>query len=129
MSNENKTFSVIFITKSHKEKYNQLSVYTRITVDASPNEISMKQWVIKDQWNFQKGMAKENSKMANDLNRFLKRASGKVLNDYKELLLNNHIFTSEVLKRKFLGLNENSKTPLELIDYHKICSKLRVKVL
>lgn len=56
--------------------------------------------------------------MANDLNLFLERARGKVLNDYKEILLNNHRITSEVLKRKFLGLDENSKTSLELIDYH-----------
>lgn len=56
--------------------------------------------------------------MANDLNLFLERARGKVLNDSKELLLNNHRITSEVLKRKFLGLDENSKTLLELIDYH-----------
>jgi integrase len=118
MSKENKTFSVIFLTKKDKERNGKLPVYMRITVDGCRTDLSMKQWVKQEQWSFIKGMAKGNKAEANELNIFLERARGKILNDYNELLLNNRIITAEVLKRMFLGLDENTRTLLELIDFH-----------
>lgn len=117
MNTENKTFGVIFLIKKDKEKNSKFPVYMRITVDGFRKDLSMKQWVKQEQWNYAKGMAKENKAEANELNIFLERR-GKVLSDYKELLLNNQIIAAEVLKRKFLGFGENTKTFLELIDYH-----------
>lgn len=117
MSTENKTFIVIFHVKKDKEKNGKFPVYVRITVDGVRKDLSMKQWVMQEQWNYAKGMAKGKAE-ANELNIFLKRARGKVLSDYKEFLLNNQVITAEVLKRKFFGFDENTKTFLELIDYH-----------
>ena len=118
MGTEIKTFSVVFLTKKDKIKSGKLPVYMRITVDGNRASLSMKQWVRQEQWSQIKGMGKGNSAEVNSLNLFLERARGKVMNDYKELLLDNKIITAEILKRKFLGMDENTKTLLELIDYH-----------
>lgn len=118
MSTKNKTFSVIFLTKKDKMKNGKAPVYMRITVDGDRKELSLKHWIKEEQWNGVKGMGKGTCADGRELNIFLERARGKVVDAYKELLLDHRIITADILRRKFLGLDENTKTLLELIDYH-----------
>ncbi len=118
MNTTSKTFSVAFIAKRPKIRQGKLPIYMRITVEGERKELSLKQWIDTGLWNDVKGAAKGNSPEAKQLNFYLERVRGKVAGDYKELLINGAVITAEKLRGKFIGIEENTKTLLELIDYH-----------
>lgn len=118
MNTTHKTFSIAFVGKRNKTQAGKIPIYMRITVDGVRKELSLKQWIEASLWNEARGMAKGTKPESKNLNFYLERIRGKVSEDYKELVLNGSIITAEILRRKFLGMDENTKTLLELIDYH-----------
>lgn len=112
------TFSITFFTRKSRRTPNELSIYVRITVAGKRAEISLKRCVNSTQWDPTKNKGRGNSEKIRVLNAYLDQAYGKLLQCHKQLTEEDKIISSDAIKSRYLGEDENSKTLKELIAYH-----------
>ncbi|MEP5600836.1 MAG: site-specific integrase [Algibacter sp.] len=112
------TFTIIFFTRKSRSKPKQLSIYVRITVKGKRAEISLKRSIAINQWDTNKNRGKGNTEKIRVLNAYLNQVYTKLLQCHKELLEEDKIISSDALKIRYLGEDDNSKTLQELIGYH-----------
>lgn len=112
------TFAVSFFTRKSRSVANQLSVYVRITVDKKRSEISLKRNVSTKHWDNVRNRGKGSSCQIKELNAYLDSVYGALLVCHKELLEENQVVTSEAIKSRYLGEDDNSKTLKDLLSYH-----------
>lgn len=112
------TFTIIFFTRKSRSNLNQLSIYVRITVNGKRSEISLKRSVLQNQWDNTKNRGRGNTEKTRVLNAYLNGVNNKLLQCHKELMEEDKIMSSEAVKSRYLGEDDNSKTLKELIAYH-----------
>ncbi|GAL82454.1 transposase [Algibacter lectus] len=113
------TFTIIFFTRKSRSNPNELSIYVRITVKGKRAEISLKRCVNSTQWDSTKNKGRGgNTEKIRALNAYLDQVYTKLLQCHKQLLEEDNIISSDAIKSRYLGEDENSKTLLELIAYH-----------
>ncbi|GAA3569528.1 site-specific integrase [Snuella lapsa] len=112
------TFTVIFFTRKSRSKINELSIYVRITVKGKRSEMSLKRNVQSSQWDNTKGRGRGSTEPIKILNAYLDGVYNKLLQSHKELIEEDRVITSEAIKSRYLGEDDNSKTLRELIAYH-----------
>ena len=112
------TFTVIFFTRKSRSKINELSIYIRITVNGKRSEMSLKRTVQASQWDSTKNRGRGSSESIKILNAYLDEVYNKLLQCHKELLEEDKVVTSDAIKSRYLGEDDNSKTLKELIAYH-----------
>ena len=112
------TFTVIFFTRKSRSVPNQLSIYVRITVDGQRAEISLKRNIPSKEWDNSRNRGRGGSQRIRALNAYLDRVYSNLLDCHKELLEENRVVSSNAIKSRYLGEDDNSKTLRELIKYH-----------
>jgi len=112
------TFSVTFFTRESRSNPNELSIYARINVKGKRAEISLKRCVNLAQWDSAKNRGRGNTEKIRALNSYLDQVYGKLLQCHKQLLEEDKIISSDAIKTRYLGEDDNSKTLRELIGYH-----------
>lgn len=112
------TFTVIFFTRKSRSVPNQLSIYVRITVDGQRAEISLKRNIPSKEWDSSRNRGRGGSQRIRALNAYLDSVYGELLDCHKELLEENRVVSSNAIKSRYLGEDDNSKTLRELIKYH-----------
>lgn len=112
------TFTVIFFTRKSRSIPNQLSIYVRITVDGKRAEISLKRNIPSKEWDNSRNRGRGGSQRIRALNAYLDIVYGELLDCHKELLEENRVVSSNAIKSRYLGEDDNSKTLRELIKYH-----------
>ncbi len=112
------TFSITFFTRKSRSNPNELSIYARINVKGKRAEISLKRCANSVQWDSAKNRGRGNTEKIRALNAYLDQVYGKLLQCHKQLLEEDKIITSDAIKSRYLGEDENSKTLKELITYH-----------
>ncbi len=112
------TFAIIFFTRKSRSNTKQLSIYVRITVEGKRAEISLKRCVNSTQWDSTRNRGRGNSEKIRALNAYLDQVYGKLLQCHKQLTEEDKIISSDAIKSRYLGEDENSKTLKELIAYH-----------
>lgn len=112
------TFTVIFFTRKSRSVTNQLSIYVRITVDGKRAEISLKRNIPSKEWDNSRNRGRGGSQRIRALNAYLDYVYGELLDCHKELLEENRVISSNAIKSRYLGEDDNSKTLRELIKYH-----------
>ncbi|MAU14436.1 MAG: integrase [Muricauda sp.] len=112
------TFTVIFFTRKSRSVPNQLSIYVRITVDGQRAEISLKRSIPSKEWDNSRNRGRGGSQRIRALNAYLDSVYGELLDCHKELLEENRVISSNAIKSRYLGEDDNSKTLRELIKYH-----------
>ena len=112
------TFTVIFFTRKSRSNPEQLSIYVRITVNGKRAEISLKRSVPCTEWDSAKTKGRGGLPKIRALNSYLDEVYNKLLQCHKQLLEEDKIISSDAIKSRYLGEDENSKTLLELIGYH-----------
>src|SRR5690606_16645733 len=112
------TFTVIFFTRKSRSNPEQLSIYVRITVNGKRAEISLKRNVLTREWDSTKNRGRGSSQKIRALNSYLDGVYGKLLDCHKELLEEDRVLSSDAVKSRYLGEDDNSKTLRELIAYH-----------
>ncbi|SFT07668.1 Site-specific recombinase XerD [Zhouia amylolytica] len=112
------TFTVIFFTRKSRSNPEQISIYVRITVAGKRAEISLKRSLANSQWDANKNKGKGNTEKIRALNAYLDQVYAKLLQSHKELLEEDKIISSDAIKSRYLGEDDNSKTLRELISYH-----------
>ncbi|MEP3383072.1 MAG: site-specific integrase [Flavobacteriaceae bacterium] len=89
-----------------------------MNVNGKRAEISVKRCVNFEQWDSARNRGKVNSEKMRTLNAYLDQVYGKLLQCHKQLLEEDKIITSDAIKSRYLGEDENSKTLKDLIAYH-----------
>ena len=112
------TFTVIFFTRKSRSVPNQLSIYVRITVDGKRSEISLKRNIPSKEWDSSRNRGRGGSQRIRALNAYLDSVYSNLLDCHKELLEENRVVSSNAIKSRYLGEDDNSKTLRELIKYH-----------
>ncbi|UMB53943.1 site-specific integrase [Lutibacter sp. A64] len=112
------TFTVIFFTRKSRSNPNQLSIYVRITVNGRRSEMSVKRSVSQNGWDSSKNRGRGNSENIRVLNAYLAQVYNKLLQCHKELIEKDKVVTSDAIKSRYLGEDDESKTLKELIAYH-----------
>lgn len=112
------TFTIIFFTRKSRSNPNQLSIYVRITVNGRRSEMSVKRSVSQNGWDSSKNRGRGNSENIRVLNAYLAQVYNKLLQCHKELIEKDKVVTSDAIKSRYLGEDDESKTLKELIAYH-----------
>ncbi|WP_247716576.1 Arm DNA-binding domain-containing protein [Sinomicrobium weinanense] len=112
------TFTAIFFTRKSRSNPNQLSIYVRITISGKRAEISLKRSIANKDWDSNKSRGRGSSQKVRTLNAYLDEVYNRLLECHKELLEEDKIISSEAIKARYLGEDDNSKTLRELIAYH-----------
>ena len=114
----NSTFSIIFFTRKSRSNTNQLLIYARITVNGKRSEMSLKRCAEFKEWDTTKNKGRGNTEKTRALNAYLDQVYGKLLLCHKQLIEEDKIISSDAIKSRYLGEDDNSKTLKELITYH-----------
>ena len=112
------TFGVHFIIRMNKLRDNKAPVYSRVTVDGSRVEISLKKWVALNLWDTRSGRLRGNRTEARDFNYFLDQIKARLLECYQELQIQKKHITAEAIKNKFLGIDREDHTLCDVVSYH-----------
>lgn len=112
------TFTVIFFTRKSRSNPKHLSIYVRITVNRKRAEISLKRTILYKDWDNNKSRARGNSQKARMLNTYLDKVYQRLLECHKEFLAEDKILSSDAIKSRYSGEDDNSKSLSKLLDYH-----------
>ena len=112
------TFTVILFTRKSRSNSKQLSIYVRITINGKRAEISLKRVIPVKNWDSNKSRGRGSSQQVRTLNTYLDEVYNRLLECHKELLEEDKFISSDAIKSRYLGEDDNSKTLRELIAYH-----------
>ena len=122
-----KTFSIHFWLNKAKKKNGIAPVYARVTVNGKRAEISLKRYQSVTSWDSKTKRAKPRTPNASALNAYLDQVYADLLASQKELLSEFKMITSQAIKARYLGEDDDQKTLLDLIDYHNSTMKSVLK--
>ncbi len=122
-----KTFSIHFWLNTAKKKNGVAPVYARITVNGKRAEISLKRYQSVTSWDSKTKRARPRTPNAPALNAYLDQVYADLLACQKQLISEFKLITSQALKARYLGEDEQEKTLMELVDYHNTTMKTVLK--
>lgn len=112
------TFSILFWINASRAINNEAEIYARVTVNQKRVNISLKRKVNVDQWDVTKKRVKGHSAAAKQINQYLDQAYTQLFNIYQDLKFKEVLITAQLIKANYTGESEESKTLLNLIEYH-----------
>ena len=114
-----KTFAILFYVKRTKLlKNGEAPIFMRITVDALRAEMSIQRSINLSDWIEKKCCAKPTNAKNRELNHYLEHIRYKLYEIQKELEDENKTVTAELLKNRYLGINEANVSFVELYTEH-----------
>lgn len=117
------TFSLLFWANTSRIKNDHVPVYARITVNGKRTNLSLQRRIPISSWDANKGKARGTKQQARLFNKYLEQVRAKIYQSYEDLLSENKLITAQLIKSRFLGMDESGKTLLELFKYHNEVSK------
>ena len=119
MENEN-TFGVHFIIRQNRGKSGQAAVYVRITVNKTRCEVSLKCDVKAEEWNLERGAAKNKKETLKHLNSYFEEVRGRIVRHYLNLERKEQLVTADMVKDAYLGIAKDDRqhTLLWLVQEH-----------
>lgn len=114
------SFGIHFILRLNKEKNGSAPVYARISVNGERIEMLLRKVVKISDWHPVKGLAKPKNVELKSLNNYLEQTRGMLSGIYQELSLTNQLITPNLVKNRFLGIEEQKHTLTSLMDYHNL---------
>ena len=113
------TFSILFWADFSRAKNNQASIYVRITVNGKRATISLKRKVPVSDWDAHKGCSRGTNQNTRMLNNYLEEVNSGIFMCYQELKLEHKLITSQAIKSRYLGEDEQNHSVIDIIKYHK----------
>ncbi|GAA3654840.1 site-specific integrase [Flavivirga jejuensis] len=101
-----------------RAKNNQASIYARITVNGKRATISLKRKVPVSDWDAHKGRSRGTNQNARTLNLYLEEVNSSIFKSYQDLKLEHKLITSQAIKSRYLGEDEQNHTVLDIVNYH-----------
>jgi len=122
------TFSILFWINTSRAKNGVANLYARVTVNQKRANISLKHSIPLDKWDATKKRSKGTDAKAKQLNIYLDQTYTKLFQIYQDLIYKEELVTAKIIKARFVGDDEKSKSLLDLIEYHskKIANTLAV---
>ncbi len=112
------TFSILFWADFSRVKDNQASLYARITVNGKRATISLKRKVLISDWDAHKNRVRGKNQKSRILNSYLDETYNLLFQAYRDLLAENKLITSQAIKARYLGQDENNHSIGDIIEYH-----------
>jgi len=113
------TLNVSFlIRKNRSNKLGEAPIYIRFSIDNERVEISTGRHIKPTDWNSKLNKAITKKKGAGQLNKFLDVLKNSIYDHHTEMVKNGEHITAKKLKTRFLGIDEDRKTLLEVFEYH-----------
>jgi len=112
------TFAILIWAYGGKQKENEATLYARVTVNGKRAEISLGKKIKTDLWDEEACTMKGKSAEAVDINEYLDLVKGELRQRYYELRATGQPITAEAIKNKYLGIQEDQKSLLEVFKYH-----------
>jgi len=115
---ENSRLSVIFLTRKHEKKTEDLKIYARITVHGKRAEFSLNRSLKASLWDNNRKRGRGSSKYVLSLNKYLDQVFTQLHESHRQLIEEGKTITAAAIKMKYLGEEEDGKTLGDLIKYH-----------
>lgn len=112
------TFSISFWTDQKNAINGEALLYVRVTVNQKRSNISLKRRIPINQWDAKKSRCKGAGAGVQQLNNYIEQSYNKLFQIYQDLTYREELITSKIIKAKFVGEDEKSKSLLDLIEYH-----------
>jgi site-specific recombinase XerD len=112
------TFAILIWAYRGKQKENEATLYARVTVNGKRAEISLSKKIDVTWWDDDACLMKGKSPEALDVNEFIDLVKGELRQRYYELRATGQEITAEAIKNKYLGIQEDQKSLLEVFRYH-----------
>ncbi|MHA7864340.1 site-specific integrase [Flagellimonas marinaquae] len=112
------TFSILFWINKSRAINNKAEIFVRITVNGKRANIGVKRKIDIDLWDNQNKKVKGKTKKSQEINRYLNLVQARLLSIYQDLKYKGELITPQLVKSLYHGENINSKTLLELLEYH-----------
>jgi site-specific recombinase XerD len=122
------TFAILFWINTSRAKDGVANLYARVTVNQKRANISLTHSISINKWDATKKRSKGTDARAKQLNIYLDQTYTKLFQIYQDLTYKEELVTAKIIKAKFIGDDEKSKSLLDLIEYHskKIANTLAV---
>ena len=115
-----RTFAIHFWLQLAKQKDGFATVFARVTIDKKRIEISLKRKAEVTFWDPNIKRSASKTPQAKALNLYLDQVHADLLDCYKELSRELPIVTAQAIKARFLGEDQQFKSLMDIIEYHKV---------
>lgn len=112
------TFSILFWVNFSRIKNEKASIYARITVNGKRATISLKRKVPVSDWDIHKNRARGTNQKTRILNNYLDEVYSNLFKCYQDLRTEHKLITSQGIKSRYLGEDEQNHSVTDIIDYH-----------
>lgn len=112
------TFSILFWINASRAVNNEAEIYARVTVNQKRVNISLKRKIPINQWDVAKKRIKGHSEQAKQVNQYLDQVYTQLFQIYQDLKFQGSLITAQLIKANYNGENEQSKSLLNLLEYH-----------
>ncbi len=114
------TLAVIFYIRRRLNHPDDAYILARITVNKKRAKISVKRSIPVKDWDTYRCRAKPLTHSLKLLNNYLDEVYGQILDAHKQLIQDHSFITSQSVKSRYLGEDDQHKTLKELINYHNV---------
>jgi site-specific recombinase XerD len=112
------TFTILFWINKSRSSKNLAELYARVTINGKRTNIGLKRKVHIDLWDNKNKKAKGKTKEAKEINDYINLVQSRLFNIYQDLKYKGDLITPQLVKSLYNGESINSKTLLELLEYH-----------
>lgn len=112
------TFTILFWINKSRSSKNLAELYARVTINGKRTNIGLKRKVDIDLWDTENKKAKGKTKEAKEINDCINLVQSRLFNIYQDLKYKGDLITPQLVKSIYNGESINSKTLLELLEYH-----------
>jgi len=111
--------NVNFLVRKKKAIHTVGYLFVKISINGKSTEISLKHKVDLNLWDPKRQHVKGSSTHAKTINNFISQVKSKINDDIYKLSSEDKHITASMLRSCFLGVDDQSKTILDLFKYHK----------
>lgn len=113
------TLNVSFlIRKNRSNKLGEAPIYMRFSINNERAEISTGRSINPQDWDSKLNKAITKKKGAGQFNKFLDVLKNSIYDHHTEMVKNGELISAKKLKARFLGIEEDKKTLLQVFEYH-----------
>lgn len=116
------TFSILNISflvrKNRSNKHGEAPIYMRISVDQERVEMATGRYIHPENWNSKLNKALTKKKGGIQINQFLDALKNAIYEHHTAMVKNGEFISAKKLKARFLGLDEDKKTLIQVFEYH-----------
>ncbi|MFY0715258.1 site-specific integrase [Seonamhaeicola sp. NFXS20] len=112
------TLGILLWADLNRAKDNQASIYVRITVNGKRATLSLKHKVSVSDWDVHRSRVRGTNQNARKLNNYLEQVTSDLFSCYQELKAERKLITSNAIKARYLGEDEENHSIMDIISYH-----------